>query len=93
MKYSLRYHPKVKQNDIPKLDQGVRATLKRAIEERLQVSPSRFGKPLQRTLKGYWKLRVADYRVVYRIRENVVQILAIIHRNKVYGDVKARIGE
>lgn len=91
MKYSLRYHPKVKQNDIPKLDQKMKGTIKRAIEERLQAEPSRYGKPLQRTLKGYWKLRVAEYRVIYRIREGVIQILAIVHRKNVYEKVKSRI--
>jgi hypothetical protein len=31
------------------------------------VAPQEYGTPLRKTLKGYWKLRVGDYRVVYKI--------------------------
>ena len=90
MPYTLRYHPKVKKLDIPKLDQRLKATIKEAIETRLCSQPHRYGKPLQRTLKGYWKLRVSDYRVVYRIRQEEILILAIAHRKEVYGRAKKR---
>jgi mRNA interferase RelE/StbE len=93
MAYILRYHPKVKKVDIPKLDRKMKATIKRAIEERLTARPDRYGKPLQRTLKGYWKLRVGDYRIVYRIRQKVIQIQAIAHRKEVYQRVKTRENE
>ncbi len=84
MAYIWRYHPKVKKVDIPKLDRKMKATIKKAIEERLCTQPDRYGKPLQRTLKGYWKLRVGDYRIVYRIRQKGIQILAITHRKEIY---------
>jgi mRNA interferase RelE/StbE len=90
MAYNLRYHPKVRKIDIPKLDQKIKATIKGAIEKRLCTHPDRYGKPLQRTLKGYWKLRIGDYRVVYRIRQEEIQILAIAHRKEVYQRVKMR---
>jgi mRNA interferase RelE/StbE len=49
-----------------------------------------YGKPLQRTLKGYWKLRVGNYRVVYRISRRDILIFGIIHRKDVYKRVKRR---
>ena len=65
--------------------------IKRAIEERLATRPEVFGKPLQRTLKGYWRLRVGEYRVVFKIVENDILILGIVHRKDVYQRVKKRI--
>ena len=44
------------------------------------------------TLKGYWKLRVGDYRVVYKIMGTEVWIFGIIHRKKIYDDVLSRLG-
>ncbi|WHZ29084.1 MAG: hypothetical protein OJF51_003884 [Nitrospira sp.] len=31
-----------------------------------------YGTPLRKTLRGYWKLRVGDYRVVYKIEGDEV---------------------
>ena len=62
MIYKLKYHPNVKKSDLPKIDAKNRNRIKRAIEERLTKNPEIYGKPLQRTLKGCWKLRVGDYR-------------------------------
>ena len=67
MIYKFKYHPNVKKSDLPKIDAKNRNRIKRAIEERLTTHPEIYGKPLQRTLKGYWKLRVSDYRVVFNL--------------------------
>jgi mRNA interferase RelE/StbE len=40
--------------------------------------------PLRKTLKGYWKQRVGDYRVVFRVDGEQVLVLGICHRNEVY---------
>jgi mRNA interferase RelE/StbE len=48
------------------------------------------GEPLRKTLKGYWKLRVGDYRVVFKIVKNEVWILGIIHRKHVYEKLEKR---
>ena len=77
MTYRLTYHPDVKRIDLPKIDSRIRRIIKRAIEERLATRPEVYGKPLQRTLKGYWKLRVGDYRIVFKPSGEAVQILGI----------------
>ncbi|MBM4350370.1 MAG: type II toxin-antitoxin system RelE/ParE family toxin, partial [Deltaproteobacteria bacterium] len=46
--------------------------------------------PLRKTLHGYWKLRVGDYRVVFKMEGEVVWVLGIIHRKKVYDAIKKR---
>ena len=91
MNFKLIYHGDVKKVDLPKIDMKNRSMIKKAIEERLATHPEVFGKPLQRTLKGYWKLRVGEYRVVFKILENDILVLGIIHRKDVYQRVKKRI--
>lgn len=49
------------------------------------TAPERYGAPLRGTLRGYWKLRVGDYRVVFRIHADEGVVLAIRHRRIVYG--------
>jgi len=90
MIYKLKYHPNVKKSDLPKIDAKNRNWIRRAIEERLSKDPEIYGKPLQRTLKGYWKLRVGDYRVVFKVACDDILIFGIIHRKEVYKLIKKR---
>lgn len=86
--FSIEYLETVVREDIPELPVSARQQIKNAIEERLMVDPVGFGKPLRYSLKGHRRLRVGDYRVVYRIDapHKTVLIIAIKHRKKVYGD-------
>ena len=88
--FRVRYHPAVKAEDIPDLPKAAKIRIRKAIEERLMVAPHDYGQPLRRSLKGYWKLRVGDYRVVYRIKDNNVIILGIMHREKIYQEMEKR---
>ena len=91
MAYTLVYHPEVKTKDVPKLNRDIAKRIQRAVENRLAVEPQRYGEPLRRTLKGYWKLRVGDYRVVFKIVRNEVWIFARLHRRDVYQRIEARL--
>ncbi len=91
MSFDLKYHPDVRDIDIPQLNETLKNRIKIAIEERLAIAPQLYGKPLRKSLKGYWKLRVGDYRVVYKIKGKEVWILAIINRKDVYKKVIKRI--
>lgn len=88
--FDIVYHTKVVEDDIPRLSTSWRAKIRDAIKEKLTTSPDFFGKPLRRSLKGYRKLRVGDYRVIFRIQGSKVLILAILHRSVVYGEAERR---
>jgi mRNA interferase RelE/StbE len=89
--FNLFYHPDVDKVDLPVIDEKNKTMIKRAIEERLATNPEVYGKPLQRTLKGYWKLRVGEYRVVFKILGNDIRIFGIIHRRRVYEIIGRRL--
>ena len=90
MSFSIIYHPDVKGRDIPKINGDVRVRIKKAIETRLMVAPQEYGEPLRKTLKGYWKLRVGDYRIVFKIDSDEILILGICHRKGVYSLMENR---
>ena len=84
MIFVIEYHIEVVKHDIPNLPKKVKKRIKKAIEEKLVTSPEVFGKPLRRSLKGYRKLRVGDYRIIFKIQKNKVKIFIIQHRSVVY---------
>lgn len=88
MPFELRYHTAVAEEDIPLIHVRIAG----AIESRLTRAPHQYGTPLRKTLRGYWKLRVGDYRVVYKIEGEEVWILGIQHRRMVYDDIVQRLG-
>jgi len=89
--FELKYHPDIKSDDIPRLDAKMKARIKKAIETRLATAPHQYGEPLRKTLYGYWKMRVGDYRVVFKIVSEEVWILGITHRKKVYDAIEKRL--
>ncbi|KKR62662.1 hypothetical protein A2643_03880 [Candidatus Nomurabacteria bacterium RIFCSPHIGHO2_01_FULL_39_220] len=91
MSYEILYIDKVVKDDISKISGSYRDRIKLAIETRLLTKPDLYGKPLRRSLKGYLKLRVGDYRIVFRIENQKVKIFAIAHRRVVYEIMSGRI--
>ncbi len=64
----------------------MKVRIKRAIEERLMDDPKKYGRPLRKSLKVYWKLRVGDYRIIVNIlhNENMIFVRAMGHRKNIY---------
>lgn len=80
----IQFHPFVIRYDIPSLDTEVKKRVRDIIRTKLVTNPDIFGEPLRGTLKLHWKLRVGDYRIVYSIHNDEVNILVIGHRSEVY---------
>lgn len=91
MNFEILYVDKVVKDDIPKISTTFKRNIRHAIETKLTTEPSLYGKPLRNSLKGYYKLRVGDYRIVFRIESKKVKIFAIAHRKYIYDMVLKRI--
>jgi mRNA interferase RelE/StbE len=89
--FNILYHELVVKEDIPHLSPAWQDRIKRTIESRLRAHPEMYGKPLRQSLKGYRKLRVGDYRVIFRIEAASVKIFIIQHRSIVYKMIQQRI--
>jgi mRNA interferase RelE/StbE len=89
--FTILYHPAIR-SDIDKLGNTEKQLIQRAIEKKLTTTPEIFGIPLRKSLKGYRKLRVGDFRVVFRLDDQTVKIFTIQHRSVVYQNLEKRIG-
>ncbi len=84
MSFQVLYHKLVVEKEISDLPIAVKSRIKNAVEKKLVEYPEIFGKPLRHSLKGFRRLRVDDYRVVFRIEKNTVKIFMIAHRSTIY---------
>lgn len=93
MKWEVTYHPAIETDDLPMIPGNLQARIQRAIEKRLFVDPISYGEPLRKSLKGYRKLRVGDYRIIYRTvtGRKVIAVLLIAHRKEAYRKIVERI--
>lgn len=81
---NIKYHPKVKSEDIPRLSSNITARIENSIKNRLMVNPIKYGFYLRGTLRGYRKLRVGDWRIIYIIVDKELRIIVIGNRKDVY---------
>lgn len=89
MPRSISYHEDVRK-DLAQINENMKKRLKKAIETRLMIAPEQYGEPLRKTLKGYWKMRVGDYRIVFKVAGDDIMIFGIIHRKTVYEQISKR---
>lgn len=89
--YNVLYSDEVVKEDLPKISEPWKSNIQKAIESKLMTRPEVFGKPLRRSLKNYQKLRVGDYRIVFRIEDQTVKIFIINHRSVVYSVASKRL--
>ena len=82
--YTVLYIEKVVRVTIPSLPVAVREVITRAIDERLTADPTGLGKPMQYKFKGYRRLRVGGWRVIYRVEGQIVTVTAIVNRRDAY---------
>jgi mRNA interferase RelE/StbE len=91
VEYSIELHPTVLSKDLPRIDVVWKEIIRDTVRLKLKTAPTHYGKPLRNKLRGYWKLRVGDYRVVYELRGKVVNIVGIFHRSIAYQILEKRL--
>ena len=91
MPFKVSLHPDVISRDMPDINRDMQERILNALDNRLATSPERYGHRLRHSLKGYWKLRVGDYRAVFRISGSEVWVLGIGNRKEIYGQIGTRL--
>ncbi len=93
--WEIKIHCLVIEEDFEKIDHASRNRLLKAIRKKLTVEPLKHGEQLRGGLRFYRKLRVGDYRVIYRTvrKELVVFVVKVgIKRDEqVYRELLSRI--
>ncbi len=74
--------------ELRKLGHEARSAVQKYLRERIATveDPRRLGHALLGDLKGLWRYRVGDYRIVVDIREKeiLVMVITVGHRRNVY---------
>ncbi|MDP2940224.1 MAG: type II toxin-antitoxin system RelE/ParE family toxin [Candidatus Omnitrophota bacterium] len=93
--WQIKIHRLVLESDFKKLTTFQQKLILKAIKKKLSLDPEGYGKPLSGEYAGLWRLRVEDYRVIYRILKEQVVVLVIkigIRRDsKVYEELFSRL--
>ena len=48
------------------------------------IDDPKAGDALRGDWEGYWKLRIGDYRIIYRITDGAVEVQYVRHRREAY---------
>lgn len=76
------------KRDLRDLGPSVSRDVRDFLEKRVKGSddPALFGKPLRGALRGFWRYRVKDHRILCRLegRVLIVVVIAVGHRSTVY---------
>ena len=74
---------------------GKDKTWEAAINKKLSLNPEAYGKPLSGEFQGLWRLRIDDYRAVYRVIKDQIVVLVIkigIRKDdKIYQELFSRL--
>ena len=84
MPYDVVLDGKSVERDLEAMPDVSRRQVLRAIYERLTVAPISLGKPLTGEFKGFYRLRVGDWRVIYKVEAASVIIRTIKLRRDSY---------
>jgi mRNA interferase RelE/StbE len=74
--------------ELARLDRPIQRKILAYLESRVAIAenPRAFGKALGYDLAGFWRYRIGDYRIVCKIEEDQLVIVAVSvgHRSIVY---------
>lgn len=65
------------RKEFTKLDYAVQQRIIRYLHERVRPEPKRFGDPLTGDMKGFWRYRVGDYRIIVKLYDSELVVLAV----------------
>ena len=81
MKYYIEWKEHALQN-IEKLESSISRRIVKKVEE---LSENPFSKDIKKLKRrDDFRLRVGDYRIIFSIENNIIQILKVEHRKNIY---------
>lgn len=85
MAYKAIWHEETLK-DLKKLDRTIAKKIVAKVKNYLIQDPAKLGTPLKGNLKGLYRYRIGEYRVIYVIdqAEKKIIILNVNHRKKIY---------
>lgn len=75
--WQIKIHHLVVNEDFKKINKHESSIILKTIYKKLSIAPEKYGSPLRSELKGYWKLKISHYRVIYRIEKSAIKVLVL----------------
>lgn len=75
--WQIKIHQLVLATDFKAIPLPQQKIILKVIQKKLSIDPKNYGRPLTGKFSGYWRLRVEDYRVIYRIINEQIVVLVV----------------
>lgn len=75
--WRIKIHHFVIDEDFKKINKHDQSLIIKTIYKKLSVAPEKYGSPLRSGLKGYWKLKISHYRIIYKIEKEEIRVLVL----------------
>lgn len=75
--WKVKIHRLVISEDFKSISYSEQKIILRNIHKKLTIGPLEYGKPLAGELRDYWRLRIGDYRAIYKIKKDIVEVLVV----------------
>ncbi len=75
--WRVKIHPLILTEDFKKIPKSDQKHILQVIQKKLSLDPQSYGKPLSGEFAGYFRLRIEDYRAVYRVLKQEIVVLVI----------------
>lgn len=76
------------EKQLQQLDREIQRKIVRFLRQRIatEENPRRFGRALRGEMRGFWRYRIMDYRLICQIKDEtlVVLVLEAGHRKAIY---------
>jgi mRNA interferase RelE/StbE len=75
--YSVLIDELIFAEDFKVIDKNDQQQIIKTIRKKLTLAPTQYGKPLRENPKGLWKLKIGQYRVIYKIQKAKILVYVI----------------
>jgi len=75
--WKIKFHRLVIDEDFRKISRHDQTLIIKTIYKKLGISPEKYGSPLRSGLKGYRKLKISHFRVIYRMEKKEIKVLVL----------------
>ncbi len=93
--WDIDIHRLVIEEDFKQINSHDQSFILKTIRKKLSTSPEKYGAPLRHNLKGFRKLKISDYRVIYKIEHKKIKVyvvkIGLRKDEKVYKEMMQRI--
>jgi mRNA interferase RelE/StbE len=75
--WKINIHRLVVDEDFKYISKHDQSVILKTIRKKLSTAPEQYGSPLRHNLKRFRKLKISDYRVIYKIGKKEIKVFVV----------------